>query len=251
MKALYHLPFCAISSLFQKKLVDLHYYFPFPIYAPDCLGITSSALTNRLLTISFSSLLVLVVPMDRYYDSAYASCVLTRAILHALFHRRPQPPKGSRPPADFTTSSPYLMAAAACAPTFSLAPVIGVIALVASGWSFSNSLPLNFCPRPTNVSPTFVTFNKTTVIVLVCTFFESMLRCVAMAQLGRSFTYELAGPAGGFKQDGLYRYMKHPSYIGAFLAHIAFLPFFWRLDGPLGCWMPAWMARSHGLSPRA
>lgn len=69
-----------------------------------------------------------------------------------------------------------------------------------------------------------------------------------MAQLGRSFTYELARPAGGFKQDGLYRYMQHPSYTGAFIANIAFLPFFWRFDGPLGCWMPAWMARSHLLN---
>jgi len=69
-----------------------------------------------------------------------------------------------------------------------------------------------------------------------------------MAQLGRSFTWELARPASGFKQDGLYRYVQHPSYTGAFIANVAFLPFFWRFDGPLGCWMPTWIARSQSIN---
>ena len=123
-----------------------------------------------------------------------------------------------------------------------LAPAIGVTALTALQVGPGSSL---LCPRPTNVSPAFLTFNTTTVAVLTCTFCGSLLRYTAMLQLGRSFTWELAKPAGGFKQDGLYAYVQHPSYTGAFVANVAFLPFFWRLDGPLGCWVPAsWTARS-------
>ena len=48
----------------------------------------------------------------------------------------------------------------------------------------------------------------------------------------------------GFKRDGLYRYMQHPSYTGAFFANVAFISFFWRVDGPLACWLSApWTAR--------
>ena len=186
--------------------------------------------------------------MDRYESFAYPSCVMISAILYTLSYRRPPPPKGSQAYADSVTSSPLIVAATASAWIFPLAPAIGVITLVASGWSFADPIPSNLCPRPTNVSPIFVTFNRTTTIVLICTFCGSLLRYVAMVQLGRSFTWELARPAGGFKQDGLYRYMQHPSYTGAFLANVTYLTFFWRFDGPLACWVPAWMGRSQLLN---
>lgn len=172
---------------------------------------------------------------------SYSILVMVSTAVYALASRRPPPPKDSRAPVDLVMSNLIVVTIASCAPFLALAPGLGIAVLAVS---YPDPPPVQLCPRPENLNPTLLTFNPVSIAVLTCTFSGGLLRYVAMAQLGSSFTWELAKPPSGLKRDGLFRHMQHPSYTGAFLATVAFMPFFWRLDGPLGCWVPSLVAHS-------
>ena len=189
----------------------------------------------------FDAFLSVFIPIMTLQNVSYSTFVMASTAVYAHASRRPLPPKGSRAPVDLVMSNLIVVTIASCAPFLALAPALGIAVLALS---YPDLPPVQLCPHPENLNPTLLTFNPVSIAVLICTFSGGMLRCVAMAQLGSSFTWELAKPPGGLKRDGLFSHMQHPSYTGAFLATMAFLPFFWRFDGPLGCWVPSWVAHS-------
>lgn len=189
----------------------------------------------------FDAFLSVLAPIMTLQNVFYSTFVMASAAVYTLASRRPPPPEGSRASVDSVMSNFIVVTVAPWAPFLALAPALGIAVLALS---YPDLPPAQLCSRPENLNPTLLTFNPVSIAVLICTFSGGLLRLVAMAQLGSSFTWELAKPLGGLKRDGLFRYMQHPSYTGAFLASIAFLPFFWRFDGPLGCWVPSLVARS-------
>lgn len=193
------------------------------------------------LGVRFDAFLSAFIPIMTLQNVSYSTFVMASTAVYALASRRPLPPKGSRATVDLVMSNLIIVTIASCAPFLLLAPALGIAVLALS---YPEQPPVELCPHPDNLNPMLLTFNPVSIAVLICTFSGGLLRYVAMAQLGSSFTWELARPPGGLKRDGLFSHMQHPSYTGAFLATIAFLPFFWRFDGPLGCWVPSWVARS-------
>lgn len=167
--------------------------------------------------------------------------------VYALASRRPPPPKDSRSPVDLVMSNLIVVTVVSCGPFLALAPALGIAVLALS---YPDLPPVQLCPHPENLNPTLLTFNPVSIVVLICTFSGGLLRYLAMAQLGSSFTWELAKPPGGLKRDGLFRHIQHPSYTGTFLATIAFLPFsgdltgLWDAGYPYGCAFTVYEQRS-------
>ena len=189
----------------------------------------------------FNTFLSVFTPIMMLQNVSYSIFVMASTAVYVLSSRRPPPPKGSRPSVDSVMSNIFVVTMVSCTPFLALTPALGIAILALS---YPDLPPVQLCPRPENLNPTLLTFNPVSIAVLICTFSGGLLRYVAMAQLGSNFTWELAKPPGGLKRDGLFRHMQHPSYTGAFLATIAFVPFFWRFDGPLGCWVPSFVAHS-------
>ncbi|KAI9749256.1 MAG: hypothetical protein M4579_006945 [Chaenotheca gracillima] len=114
-------------------------------------------------------------------------------------------------------------------------------------YTFPADLPKLICPNPNNLNPLLFQWNVYTATSLASIIAGGTIRLVAMAQLGNSFTWELAKPVSGLKTNGLHGLMQHPSYTGIILNLPLFLSLIVRTDGVLGCWLPSSIATNQIL----
>ncbi len=90
------------------------------------------------------------------------------------------------------------------------------------------------CPATTRLDPQLFTWSKKTIGSLMLLYTASYVRLQAYAQLGTNFTYRLAVP-DGLVTNGLYAYVRHPSYTGLYGAIIALKVLFLNQHGAPSC----------------
>ncbi|RPA85609.1 hypothetical protein BJ508DRAFT_411994 [Ascobolus immersus RN42] len=74
------------------------------------------------------------------------------------------------------------------------------------------------CSSPSLFSPTSLAFTILPALALVL---GTKIRLRAFEELADSFTYTLTKPKNGLKTDGIYRYIRHPSYTGLYILGLA------------------------------
>ncbi|KZF26221.1 hypothetical protein L228DRAFT_242657 [Xylona heveae TC161] len=99
------------------------------------------------------------------------------------------------------------------------------------------SPPKSICPHPEWLNSALFTWSTFTSICLAIHFIGGAIRLLAYAQLGESFTFELAKPKKGLITSGVYRYIRHPSYTGAILLSVTCVGLVFRSDGVSACWL--------------
>ncbi|KAF8461254.1 hypothetical protein BDZ91DRAFT_737599 [Kalaharituber pfeilii] len=95
-------------------------------------------------------------------------------------------------------------------------------------------IPL-LCPHHTHPTAlrTFHTLTPISALGILLTLIASPLRFLCYAQLGKAFTFHITLPPDKkLVTTGMYRYLRHPSYVTAFLAGAGFIMTFADLDGP-------------------
>lgn len=102
------------------------------------------------------------------------------------------------------------------------------------------SPPQLFCPHPSHLAPYLFTWNPYSAFCIATILLGCSIRLSAFSALGTNFTFRLAPPKT-LVTSGLYKYVQHPSYTGKLLALSATLALVERRDGPLGCWLPAFV----------
>ncbi|KAK8122679.1 prenyl cysteine carboxyl [Apiospora sp. TS-2023a] len=98
------------------------------------------------------------------------------------------------------------------------------------GWGAENGLNMRL-----------MTWSPATAIPLALLLGAGIpLRLVAYASLGKNFTFTLSKP-DALNTSGIYRYVQHPSYTGILVIAGCVISIFFRLDGPITCWIsPRW-----------
>ncbi|KAH7382179.1 hypothetical protein BKA66DRAFT_441777 [Pyrenochaeta sp. MPI-SDFR-AT-0127] len=94
------------------------------------------------------------------------------------------------------------------------------------------------CPVLEYLDMSLFTWSNQTVWPLVLLYLGCYARFQAYTQLGSNFTYRLAKP-DDLVSDGLYAYVRHPSYSGLFCVLIALYTLFLNQHGLVSCWLPA------------
>ena len=102
---------------------------------------------------------------------------------------------------------------------------------------FPPTEPSAICPNPSNLNARLFGWHPFTAIILGIMFVAGCIRIQAYRQLGKDFTFELAPPSR-LTTTGMYRYVRHPSYITKALVAMPLTLFYLREDGPLGCFLP-------------
>lgn len=83
-----------------------------------------------------------------------------------------------------------------------------------------------------------ITWSAATSIPLILIFGVGIpFRLVSFAWLGKNFTFALKEP-DHLITDGVYRYLQHPSYLGAIVLNYCNSILLLRIDGALSCWIP-------------
>lgn len=98
------------------------------------------------------------------------------------------------------------------------------------------------CPNLPLLSPSLFSWSAFSFFCQSTIVSFALLRLLAFAQLGTDFSFQLAKPES-LKTDGLYAWVQHPSYVGAFGMTQAAAMFLYRVDGVLGCWLPEMVVR--------
>ena len=100
------------------------------------------------------------------------------------------------------------------------------------------------CPTPHHLDQDLFAFSKKSIVLLVLLYTACYIRFQAYAQLGTNFTYRIAAP-DGLVTNGVYAYVRHPSYSGLFGALMALYFLFLTQHGSMSCWLPS-ISLSHG-----
>lgn len=93
------------------------------------------------------------------------------------------------------------------------------------------------CPTPGYLDPELFTLSPTVLTTLAVMYVGSWIRLRAFAQLGANFTYRIAKP-DQLVTDGLYAYVRHPSYTGLLAVLVATYSLFFRQRGLVSCFAP-------------
>ncbi|OAL52839.1 hypothetical protein IQ07DRAFT_597214 [Pyrenochaeta sp. DS3sAY3a] len=96
------------------------------------------------------------------------------------------------------------------------------------------------CPVPEYLDPQLFTWSAKTMMPLLVLYAGCAIRFHAYAQLGLDFTYRLARPSHLVK-NGLYAYVRHPSYTGLFAVLGAVYGLFLHQRALVSCWLPVVM----------
>ncbi|KAI9841601.1 MAG: hypothetical protein M1837_000508 [Sclerophora amabilis] len=171
---------------------------------------------------------------------ALAFLIVLGGCLTSRCLKRPVPPTGDRASTDRLIIKSFSIKVLELLPfvTFTNALFHAYIA-----YSFPSPAP-RFCPYPDHLNPNLFRWSARTATTLALIITSAVIRLSAIVQLGKSFTWELAKPTTGLKKDGLYGYVQHPSYTGMLLNVTSFVTLIMRIDGAVGCWLPAFMAHS-------
>lgn len=102
--------------------------------------------------------------------------------------------------------------------------------------------PVMLCPNPDNLARSIFTWSPYTAVVLTVILMAAPIRLLAFRQLGENFTFRLAKPKT-LVTSGVYAYVQHPSYPTNWLVLMCNIMLLFRLDGVLGCAVPAQVAR--------
>lgn len=98
--------------------------------------------------------------------------------------------------------------------------------------------------HPSDLNPKLLTWSWQTALPLALILcFAVPLRLASYSTLGKNFTFALAEP-DELVTAGLYAYMQHPGYTALVTVVGASAVLTFRMDGVLGCWIPARMATS-------
>ncbi|TID25373.1 isoprenylcysteine carboxyl methyltransferase [Venturia nashicola] len=163
---------------------------------------------------------------------------LVAAYYTAVSMTPPNPPPAKQEPESITFFAPrsYRQHKLGILPWIS--PILSQTYLVAKGVG-TPSAPssLTFFPNLYNVNPKFVTWNRYSATCLGLIGLSGMLRLYAFRSLGKDFTFELAKPQK-LKQDGIYKYLQHPSYPPLFIILVTNAAYCLAPDGFLGSFLP-------------
>lgn len=115
-----------------------------------------------------------------------------------------------------------------------------LVSLVISHTLYNINDPMlhRVCPVPDYLNISLFTWSKQSVGPLVLLYAGCYARFQAYAQLGSNFTYRLAKP-DDLVSDGLYAYVRHPSYSGLFCVFVGLYSLFLNQHGLVSCWLPA------------
>ena len=105
------------------------------------------------------------------------------------------------------------------------------------------SPPRLLCPHPSHLAPYLFIWTPHSIICITIILLGCYIRLSAFSALGSNFTFRLAAPKK-FVTSGLYNYVQHPSYTGTSLVILANWALIQRPDGPMGCWLPAWVVEA-------
>lgn len=97
------------------------------------------------------------------------------------------------------------------------------------------------CRQPKYLDSKLFTWSKTTIACLVLLYVGCYIRFRAYAQLGANFTYRLAKP-DALVTNGLYAYVRHPSYTGLLAVLVATHLLVLRQHGLISCFSPEQLA---------
>lgn len=100
------------------------------------------------------------------------------------------------------------------------------------------------CPTPQYLDRNLFVWSRKTIGLLALLYVGCYIRLQAYAQLGTNFTYRIAAP-DTLVTEGVYAYVRHPSYSGLLTVLIAVYSLFLTQHGSLSCWLPA-MSTSSG-----
>ncbi|KAF1966276.1 hypothetical protein BU23DRAFT_560432 [Bimuria novae-zelandiae CBS 107.79] len=95
----------------------------------------------------------------------------------------------------------------------------------------------NTCPVPEYLDEKMFTLSPQVLASLALLCAGSYIRSRAFTQLGNNFTYRLTKP-DHLVTDGLYAYVRHPSYTGLLAVLFAKYSLFSRQRGVFSCWAP-------------
>lgn len=103
------------------------------------------------------------------------------------------------------------------------------------------SPPPLLCPHPEMLNINLFTWSPTTIFLTCLTSISVLFRLATYHQLGQNFTFDLASPTH-LVTDGLYTYLRHPSYTFFIVAMTAYQFLVFRTDGAVACWDGGWWA---------
>jgi protein-S-isoprenylcysteine O-methyltransferase Ste14 len=156
----------------------------------------------------------------------------TASYITRISNRRPNPPpkdKGN-PKEDILLAAQFLPAAREW-----LSIILQVAHIILA--SQFPPRPSNLCPDPSRLNPKYFTWNPYTMTCIAFIIIPGLIRLSAFKELGKSFTFELAKPAG-LVTTGLYAYVQHPSYPTDVVLTTANFALFMNPDGWAGCFLP-------------
>lgn len=105
------------------------------------------------------------------------------------------------------------------------------------------SPPRLICPHPSQLVPYRFIWTPYSIICITIILLGCYIRLSAFSTLGSNFTFRLAAPKK-LVTSGLYNYVQHPSYTGKALIVFANWALIHGPDGPMGCWLPAWIVEA-------
>lgn len=115
-----------------------------------------------------------------------------------------------------------------------------LVSLVLAQGRFNDEAQLLYqiCPTPQYLDRNLFAWSKKSIGLLTLLYVGCYVRFQAYAQLGINFTYRIAAP-DALVTEGVYAYVRHPSYSGLFAVLIALYALFLTQHGALSCWLPA------------
>jgi protein-S-isoprenylcysteine O-methyltransferase Ste14 len=105
--------------------------------------------------------------------------------------------------------------------------------------------PALLCPRASQVSPWVMGGSAFSAACLALLVAGSVLRLRTYAALGTDFTFLLAQPRT-LVTDGVYHYVRHPSYTGLFVLSVVNVVYLLNRHAVLACWLPLSWVRGGG-----
>jgi protein-S-isoprenylcysteine O-methyltransferase Ste14 len=171
------------------------------------------------------------------YPVSYALVVLYAAYMVQLCFRQPSTKvvsKSSESIVGWLIASPHLLVLVR-AMTVSTCVYHALLALFISEDKPSDLKQI--CPVPAYLDYERFIWSRKTLAPWALLFTGCFIRFQAYAQLGTNFTYRIAKP-DRLVTDGLYAYVRHPSYTGLLAVMVAYYPLFLHPRGVVSCWLP-------------
>jgi protein-S-isoprenylcysteine O-methyltransferase Ste14 len=98
-------------------------------------------------------------------------------------------------------------------------------------------------PTSNHLAPYLFSWTPHSIICITTILLGCYIRLSAFSALGSNFTFRLAAPKK-LVTSGLYNYVQHPSYTGKSIIILANWALIQSPDGPVGCWLPAWVVEA-------